>query len=135
MKRKKLAKGLRLRGDTIWGSITVGGKQNQFSTGFTRGDEKKAERLLNKLKNEVAEGRWFGKLVGEYKSVRDLLAKYLKDISSRKAPATQRRDKSLAANLERIIGKHSLVKASPQVVSDYIGRRVKGRVNSSRQFG
>ena len=108
---------MRQRGQIWWISVTVNGRQLQFSTQTT--DYKTALKIYYKIVNGIAEGNWFEKLVGEYKTVRELLEKYLKEVSPRKAPSTRTRDKSLAANLIRIIGTHKLTKTSPQIISDF----------------
>lgn len=118
---KKRQKGLRLRGMIWWISITVNSKQYQFSTGTT--DYKTALKIYYKMRNSVTEGRWFEKMVGEFKTCRNLLDKYLKEVSLRKAPQSHRRDKSLAAHLMEKVGGHALLKTTPQVISDYKNSR------------
>jgi|GEM_PF-5510508 len=42
--------------DMVWMRFSVGGKQHKVATGTS--DWKTAEKILNKVKTQVAEGKW-----------------------------------------------------------------------------
>ena len=61
-------------------------ESNLIGDSSTEGDPNEMESFEFEIDSFC---RWFEKLVGEYKTVRDLLEKYLKHVSPRKAPATR----------------------------------------------
>ena len=57
--------GLYKRGSVWWMRFTYQGKQHRQSTETE--DKKVAQRILDKVKGEIAEGKWFEKLPGASK--------------------------------------------------------------------
>ena len=63
--------GLFKRGSVWWMSFTCRGKHYRKSTEIN--DRKLAQRILDKVKGEVAEGKWFEKSPGESKTFNELM--------------------------------------------------------------
>ncbi len=115
------------RGPVWWMRFTYQGRQVRRSTGVA--DKKLAERIYHKVLAQVAENKWFDRPLGEDKTVRELLERYLREHSARnKAPGTHRRDKSLAAHLIEAFGDLTLTEVRPSMLADYkAARRAVGR--------
>ena len=73
--------GLFKRGSVWWMSFTYQGKQMRRST--ETDDRKLAKRILDKVRGEIAEGKWFEKLPGEHKTFKELMEKYMEEHSAR----------------------------------------------------
>jgi hypothetical protein len=67
--------GIYRRGQVWWIDFTYRGKRYRKSTETE--DKKLAQRIYDKIKGEIAEGRWFEKLPGEEKTLREMMEKYL----------------------------------------------------------
>ena len=64
--------------DSVWRmSFSHNGKQIRRSTETK--DRKLATRIFDKLKGEIAEGKWFEKLPGEDYTFSELMDKYLEE--------------------------------------------------------
>jgi integrase len=110
--------GLYKRDLVWWMSFTHNGKQLRRSTETE--DKKLAIRIFDKLKGEIAEGKWFEKLPGEDYTFEDLMGKYMVEYSAvNKAASSHVRDKSLAAHLIKFFGNDYLLDIKPAMVSDY----------------
>ena len=118
--------GLYKRDSVWWMSFTHNGKQLRRSTETE--DKKLAIRIFDKLKGEIAEGKWFEKLPGEGYTFKDLMGKYMVEYSAvNKAASSHVRDKSLAAHLIKFFGNDYLPDIKPAMVSDYkVKRRDEG---------
>jgi integrase len=118
--------GLYKRGSVWWMSFTHNGKQLRRSTEIE--DKKLAIRIFDKLKGEIAEGKWFEKLPGEDYTFAELMEKYMVEYSAvNKAASSHKRDKSLAAHLLKAFGANYLLDIKPAMVSDYkVQRRAEG---------
>jgi len=114
------------RGSVWWMSFTHNGEQLRRSTETE--DKKLAIRIFDKLKGEIAEGKWFEKLPGENYTFADLMDKYLKEYSSvNKAPKSYIRDKSLNKHLQKYFGEFYLPEIMPKMISEYkTNRRNEG---------
>ncbi|HSE58524.1 MAG TPA: site-specific integrase [Nitrospiraceae bacterium] len=112
------------RGEVWWMRFSYQGKQVRRSTEVT--DKKLAKRIYDKVLGQIAEGKWFERTVGEDKTVKQLLERYLTDHSARnKASMTYRRDKSLANHLLASFGDLTLVQVRPAFLAEYKARRRK----------
>ena len=67
--------GLFRRGPTWWMSFTYNGRQVRQST--ETDDKKLAEKIHHKVMTEVAEGKWFERPVGQTKTFREMMEKYM----------------------------------------------------------
>jgi len=113
--------------DTVWWmSFTHNGKQIRRSTETE--DKKLAIRIFDKLKGEIAEGKWFEKPVGEGYKFKDLMKKYFEEYSAvNKAASSQKRDKSLIVQLVSVFGDCYLTEITPAMISDFkVKRRSDG---------
>ena len=110
--------GLYKRGSVWWMSFTYQGKQYRQPTETE--DKKLAQRILDKVKGEIAEGKWFEKLPGEDKTFEELMKKYMAEHSARnKAPKSHVRDKSLRDHLVGQFGDLTLAEITPSQISEY----------------
>jgi integrase len=110
------------RGPVWWMRFNYQGRPIRRSTETT--NRKLAERIYHKVLGQIAEHKWFDRLPGEEKTVRELLERYLRDHSApHKAPGTHRRDKSLADHLIHAFGEFTLVQVRPSVLADYKATR------------
>jgi integrase len=91
-------------------------------------DKKLAIRIFDKLKGEIAEGKWFEKQLGDGYKFKDLMAKYMAEYSAvNKAASSHKRDKSIAKQLLKVFSELYLVDITPAMVSDYkVQRRADG---------
>jgi len=104
-------------------SFTFHGSQFRKSTETT--DKKLAKRIFDKIKGEIAEGRWFEKLPGEDYTFKDMIDKYLAEYSlQNKAPRSHVRDKSLAKHLTDCFGDMVITDISAKDISEYKVRRI-----------
>lgn len=118
--------GLFKRGEIWWMSFTYQGKQIRRSTETP--DRKLAQRIFDKIKGEIAEGKWFERLPGEDYFFKDLVDKYLEEYSARnKAPKTYIRDKSLCNHLLNRFGNVPVLEIGSNEISAFKNaRREKG---------
>jgi integrase len=114
------------RNSVWWMSFSHCGKQMRRSTETQ--DKKLAQRIFDKLKGEIAEGKWFERLPGESYTFRDLMKKYMVEYSAvNKAASSHKRDKSIVVQLERVFGDHYLTDITPAMISDFkVKRRADG---------
>jgi len=116
--------GLFKRGSVWWMSFTHRGKQVRRSTETT--DKKLAIRIFDKLKGEIAEGKWFEILEGERITFSELMDKYMSEYSAlNKAPRSYERDKGLMKHLEPVFGKMILTEITTSQIAEYKAMRRK----------
>jgi integrase len=107
-------------------SFIYQGKQLRRSTEAS--DRKIALRILDKVKGEIAEGKWFERLPGEDRTFREMMEKYMVEHSSiNKAPKSHIRDKSLRDHLVAFFGDSPLSEISPRLISEYKTHRREER--------
>ena len=118
--------GLFKRGSVWWMSFVYQGKQYRKTTETE--DPKLAKRIFDKVKGEIAEGKWFERLPGEDNTFGELMEKYMVDYSARnKAPRTHERDKSLKKHLVDFFGNLPLAEITPSLIAEYrTNRRNEG---------
>ncbi len=116
------------RDSVWWMSFTHNGKQFRRSTETE--DKKLAQRIFDKLKGEVAEGKWFEKLPGDDYTFAELMNKYLEEYSAvNKATTTHLRDKGIAKHLRKYFGNTILTNITPRQISEYKVKRRKDGVS------
>jgi integrase len=119
--------GLFRRGQRVWWMrFRHEGKLVKKSTKTT--NRKLAQRILDKVKGDIAEGRWFERLPGEDKTCEEMMEKYLEEHSKKnKAPRSYQRDKSLRKHLVDFFGELPLVEITPSLIGAYkVKRREEG---------
>jgi site-specific recombinase XerD len=114
------------RGSVWWMSYICNGVRCRRSTGTA--NKKLALKIQDKVRGEIAEGRWFEKLPGEENTFQQLMEKYLSEHSLlNKAPRSHERDKSLADHLIKYFGSMKLAEITPSSISAYkTNRRAEG---------
>ncbi|MCX5852937.1 MAG: tyrosine-type recombinase/integrase [Deltaproteobacteria bacterium] len=114
--------GLYKRGSVWWMGFTHHGEQLRRSTETE--NKKLAIRIFDKLKGEIAEGKWFPHLEGEDKTFNELMDRYMKEYSAIcKAPSSHLRDKGLEKHLRSFFGDSLLTQIAPNMISEYKLRR------------
>ena len=118
--------GLYKRGSVWWMSFTHHGEQFRRSTETE--DRKLATRIFDKLKGDIAEGKWFEDLEGDHKTFRELMDKYMAEYSAiNKAPRSYERDKGLRKHLDPVFGNMVLTEITPRQIAEYkVKRRQEG---------
>ena len=114
--------GLYKRGQVWHMSFVYKGKRCRKSTETE--DKKLAQRILDKVKGQVAENRWFERLPGEDNAFHDLMDKYMEEHSKPKKRAWTRDDVSLS-HLNPFFGEYNLMEITPAIISDYKSIRLK----------
>ena len=85
-------------------------------------DRRLAKRIYDKVKGEIAEGRWFERLPGEEKTFGEMMEKYLNEYASKKLSA-----KSFQGYAKKPIlylGDYLLCEISPKVINEFKIRRL-----------
>jgi len=114
--------GLYKRGQVWWMAFTYRGKQYRKSTQTE--SRKLAKEIYDKVKWEVVSGKWFERLPGEEKTLKEMIEKYLVEHSARnKALKTHIRDKSLAAHLLESFRDLTVPEITPKLISEYKTKR------------
>ena len=114
--------GLYRRGRIFWMNFSYHGKQYRQSTETE--DKRIARRILDKVKGEIAEGKWFEKLPGEDRAFKEMMEKYMTEYSAtNKAPKSHARDKSLRDHLLEAFGDLTLLEISPNLIAEYKTKR------------
>src|SRR5262249_44174111 len=114
--------GLYKRGDMWWMRLTVQGQTVRRSTKTT--DRRLAGRILDKVKGEIAENRWFSHFPGEDRTFRELMDKYLTEHSEpNKAATSSLRDRSLAKRLLEVFGDMTVTTIGRRHVTAYKAKR------------
>ncbi len=111
--------GLYRRGQVWWMDVVCKGKRYRRSTETT--DRKLARRIYDKVKGEVAEGRWFERLPGEDRLFAQMMDKYLSEHASLKASA--RSFRVYAKRLISFFGDYILAEITPRLVNKYKAQR------------
>jgi integrase len=120
--------GLYKRGSVWWMSFIYHGQQFRRSTETE--NKKLAERIFDKVKGEIAEGKWFPRLEGEDKTFTELMERYLEEYSSvNKAKSSHIRDRGLATHLLKSFKDTYLTDITPSMISDYKVKRRKDGVS------
>lgn len=114
--------GLYKRGLVWWMSLNYSGQQVRRSTETT--DKKLAQRIFDKLKGEIAEGKWFEHLEGEDRTFNELMDRYMKEHSAvNKAHTSHLRDKAIEKHLRKAFGNLILTEITSRMIAEYKVRR------------
>ena len=116
MRRKIM--GLYERNGIWWMCFTHAGRQLRRSTETK--DYRLAQRIFDKLKGEIAEGKWFERLPAKDYTFSELMDKYMTEYSEvNKRPSSIRREKYIIKNLKGFFGKERLTDISRNNISEY----------------
>ncbi|MDD1777859.1 MAG: phage integrase SAM-like domain-containing protein, partial [Candidatus Helarchaeota archaeon] len=117
--------GLFRRGPVWWFRVSVSGKQIRGSTGTE--DKKLAQRVYDKVKGQIAEGRWFQKL--PERSFQEMMQKFLNEHASKKA--SYRTFVGHVENMAAFFGNRSLFQITPRLINEYKNKRCSDGVKSA----
>ncbi len=114
--------GLYKRGSVWWMRFTYQGKQIFRSTETE--DKKQAQRIFDKVKFEIAEGKWFKKKPEH--SFKEMMGRYLKEHVSQKKSA--RAYEGYVSNLLAFFGEEVLIsEVTPSIINKFkVTRREEG---------
>jgi integrase len=119
--------GLFRRGRVWWISFVYRGKQYRQSTETS--NRKLAKRIFDKVKGEIAEGKWFEKLPGAEETFKELMKKYMEEHSPKKSPKQHIRDMSCLGHLLPYFGDYYLTEISPRLVNAYKVKRYQEKAS------
>lgn len=105
------------RGGVWWANVRHGGKRIQKS--LETGDKKLAKAIEAKIKIELAEGKFFDKPVGQNKTFKDMIEKFMKEHAPKVSVNTQ---KSYLVSLKHLLSYFNdskLTAITPKMISDY----------------
>jgi integrase len=117
---RRFEMGLYRRGSVWWMRFTYQAKQYRQSTETE--DKKLAQRILDKVKGEIAEGKWFEKLPGEDRTFAEMMEKYMEEHSEPKKASTER-DKASLVHLSPYFGEYAITTITPKMISEYKSKR------------
>jgi len=118
--------GLYLRGSVWWMRFIDPNTGKQVRRSTETDDEELAKRIFDKIKGQVAEGKWFERLPGQDYTFKELIEKYLVDYAERnKAASTYKRDCSSAKKLVPFFGFYRVTDVNPRMLSAYKAHRRK----------
>lgn len=109
--------GLFRRGRIWWFRISVRGKLIRESTGTE--DKKLAKRVYDKVKGQIAEGKWFQKL--PERSFQEMMEKFLDEHASKKASYST--FMGHVGNMTAFFGNCSLFQITPRLINEYKNKR------------
>ncbi len=120
--------GLYKRGSVWWMSFSHNGRQYRRSTEAE--DKKLATRIFDKIKGELAEGKWFDTAPVQKCTFSELIDKYMEEYSAvNKAASSHKRDKSIVIQLKGYFGRCYLEEITPALISSYKVKRRKDGVS------
>jgi integrase len=122
--------GLFQRGSIWWMRFNANGQQVRRSTGTD--DKKLAQRILDKVKGEIAEGKWFERLPGEGKTFEEMMDRYKAEYLSLKSHP--KKYESLVKSPLSFFGGYRISEITPSLVSQYKTHRRQAKVALNREL-
>ncbi len=115
--------GLYRRGQVWWMDLTYNSKRIRRS--LETSDRRLAERIYAKVITEIIEGKYFERLPGDHKTFREMIERYLREYTVKKAPGTQGMERALAKRLIEYFGNFALTQITPRLIVGYKGKRIE----------
>jgi integrase len=113
--------GLYRRGKVWWMTFTHQGKCYRKSAETL--DRKQAQRILDKVKYEIVQGKWFETSQAETRTFKEMMERYLEEhVSGKKS---QRAYKGYVQNLRAFLDDYNLSEVTPEVVEKYKVKRLR----------
>ena len=112
--------GLFKRGSVWWMSFTYQGKQYRKSTETE--NRKLAQKILDKTKGEIVEGKWFEKLEGDNRTFGEMMDKYMEEHSIPKK-ASADRDKVSLVHLRPHFEEYAITTITSKMINEYKSKR------------
>jgi integrase len=123
-KRRSKTMGLYMRGQVWWMTFVYQGRQMRKSTETT--SKTLAKKIFDKVKGQIAEGKWFESLPGKDTTFAEMMDKYFEEFSMlEKMPSSIKRDRSIIKNLKAVFGKKYVVDIQTKDVNAYKTKRRK----------
>ena len=114
--------GLYRRGSIYWMGFANKGRQYRRST--ETDDRKLAKRIYDKIKGEIAEGKWFEVSKEEERTFKDLMERYMSEHSRPKKKSWLRDEISLS-HLLPFFEQYTLAEVSSELISRYKSQRLQ----------
>lgn len=114
------------RNSVWWCCIRHKGRKIQKSLKIPAGkkrDELLARDIESKIRVQLVEEEFFVKPIGSKKTFRDLMQKFMKEYSHKKAKNTQRSYSTCLKHLDAFFGDMQLNTISPKMISTYKAKR------------
>ena len=105
------------RSGVWWTCIRHNGKKIQKS--LETSDRKLAKAIEAKVRTEIVEGKYFGKTIGNKKSFRDMMDRFMAEHAPKVSDSMQRAYSSYLKNLSLFLGDTKLIAISPIMISEY----------------
>lgn len=106
-----------------WMCFTADGVPYRKTTGT--GDKKTAEKILNKVLTQIAEGKWLDINTAKFHDFDELMERYLEEHSKKnKAPSTYEKDLGMKVKLEEVFKGMTLDKITAEAIVDYKNKRL-----------
>jgi len=122
--------GLYKRGKVWWMSFLYKGRRCRKST--ETDDRKLAQRIYDKVKGEIAEGKWFERLPGEKKTFEEMMDRYRAEYLPLKSHP--KKYESLVKNLLCFFGDYGISEITPSLISQYKTHRRHVKVALNREL-
>ena len=112
------------RGQVWWMRFSYKGKQIRQSTETT--DKNLAKRIYDKVLGEIAEGKWFDRLLGDERTFQQMMERYMAEHSTPKK-ASSEKDRSSLTHLLPFFGSYTISDITPRLINEYKStRRIHG---------
>lgn len=105
------------RGGVWWASIRHEGKKIQRS--LETSDKKLAQAIEAKIRTELVEGKYFDKPIGETKTFRDMMARFMKEHAQKVSLNTQKSYSSSLKHLLKFFGNMALSEITVKKINEY----------------
>ena len=113
------------RNDIWWTCISHNGRKIQKS--LETSDKKLAKTIEAKIRTEIVEGKYYERLIGQNKTFKDMMDRFMKDYAPTVSMNTQEGYKYYLKNLNRFFGNPALLSITPKIVAKYkLYRRENG---------
>ena len=105
------------RNDIWWTCISHNGRKIQKS--LETSDKKLAKTIEAKIRTEIVEGKYYERLIGQNKTFKDMMDRFMKDYAPTVSMNTQEGYKYYLKNLNRFFGNPGLMSITPKIVAKY----------------
>ncbi|HAM52213.1 MAG TPA: site-specific integrase [Nitrospiraceae bacterium] len=110
--------------ETWWMRFSANGKQHKVSTGTS--DRRLAEKVLNKVKTQVAEGKWLDVNIAKQHNFDELMERYLDEHSKiNKAVSTHEKDLYMKEHLKTFFEGKTLDQIDSDAILLYKNKRLR----------
>jgi len=100
-----------------WTCISHNGRKIQKS--LETSDKKLAKTIEAKIRTEIVEGKYYERLIGQRKTFKDMMERFMKDYAPTVSMNTKEGYKYYLKNLNRFFGNPGLMSITPKIVAKY----------------